>query len=777
MANIVNSGRAKIAAKQAANEPLLVTHFVFAFIDGLDPEDEVDLGEVMPDIGDIVHTELVGGQGYVSLDKVVYSTILGPNIGNFTFNWVGLVDEDDVLIAVSYVPPQYKYQTVGLDVGNTLTRNFLMQFNNAQETTGITVEAEAWQIDFLGRLDDIQDDLRMDMSDLFGDGFFIGNGFQIFAVSSTVNARAGVGYVGGLRVVLDADQIITTGVLPNDIYIEAWLDADASRSDVVFEFKSSAAGAPLTNYTDINGVVHYLVKIASVTAGYGVTDLRKNITFSHSIIQDLLERIILRATKESPSFTGNVSHSGAGRFLADFSNVSLSDRFIFQSSTTNVSSGVGVMANGSGAGGYWNAYSGSDPNNATVGQFYSTPEGVTIDSTRSGLGTQNPLFFKIGGAEKARITPEGRFLINTQEDPGVALNIGGTLRASQAQGVSEGSISSNYSSGQIYVQAGANKHPSIGFHSYSVYGGVLKQINGANFGFYGADGVTPANVNAANFLGNIDISYVVGLLSALALKANLASPALTGTPTAPTQSASDNSTAISTTAFVKTAIANLVASSPAALDTLNELAAALGNDPNFATTIATALGLKAPLLSPALTGAPTAPTAVPGTNNTQIATTEFVNNALGSSSKITTIKKASNQGVTNSATLVDATGMSQVLENGALYHVKAFITYNCGPTTGNGIKVTFAGAAINSWMWLANTNSTVNNQDPTANASGGNLQFSKSPNGSSGADEVIQFDGIVTGLGSAFVMRFAQSTAHATTTTLTANTVMIITKL
>ena len=112
--------------------------------------------------------------------------------------------------------------------------------------------------------------------------------------------------------------------------------------------------------------------------------------------------------------------------------------------------------------------------------------------------------------------------------------------------------------------------------------------------------------------------------SDLALKAPLASPALTGTPTAPTATAATNTTQIATTAFVRTEVANLVASAPAALDTLDELAAALGDDANFATTTATAIGLKAPLASPALTGTPTAPTASVGTNTTQIATTEFV---------------------------------------------------------------------------------------------------------------------------------------------------------
>ncbi len=94
---------------------------------------------------------------------------------------------------------------------------------------------------------------------------------------------------------------------------------------------------------------------------------------------------------------------------------------------------------------------------------------------------------------------------------------------------------------------------------------------------------------------NNDPNFSTTINNALALKAPLSSPALTGTPTAPTAAQSVNNTQIATTAFVKSAIAAMVGSAPAALDTLNELAAALGNDPNFATTMLNALSGKQPL--------------------------------------------------------------------------------------------------------------------------------------------------------------------------------------
>ena len=89
------------------------------------------------------------------------------------------------------------------------------------------------------------------------------------------------------------------------------------------------------------------------------------------------------------------------------------------------------------------------------------------------------------------------------------------------------------------------------------------------------------------------------------------SVALAGSPTTTTQSASDNSTKIATTAYADTAVANLVASAPASLNTLDELAAALNDDANFASTITTSIAAKLPLAGGTLTGDLTITNATP----------------------------------------------------------------------------------------------------------------------------------------------------------------------
>ncbi len=99
-----------------------------------------------------------------------------------------------------------------------------------------------------------------------------------------------------------------------------------------------------------------------------------------------------------------------------------------------------------------------------------------------------------------------------------------------------------------------------------------------------------ANTAFVRIAVNAYATTVTGLLAA---KANLNSPAMTGIPTVPTAAPGTNSLQAANTAFVAAAVARLVDSSPGALDTLNELAKALGNDPNFATTIMNALAGKA----------------------------------------------------------------------------------------------------------------------------------------------------------------------------------------
>ena len=120
------------------------------------------------------------------------------------------------------------------------------------------------------------------------------------------------------------------------------------------------------------------------------------------------------------------------------------------------------------------------------------------------------------------------------------------------------------------------------------------------FGKIKVDTISYTNTNGVE--QDASVETLVDNANTIATKAPLASPTLTGTPAAPTATAGTNTTQIATTAFVTGAISDLTDSAPATLDTLNELAAALGDDANFSTTVTNSIAAKLPLAGGTLTG-------------------------------------------------------------------------------------------------------------------------------------------------------------------------------
>lgn len=153
----------------------------------------------------------------------------------------------------------------------------------------------------------------------------------------------------------------------------------------------------------------------------------------------------------------------------------------------------------------------------------------------------------------------------------------------------------------IHVLAADPGSPSEGQLWFNSTDNVIKYYDGTDIVTVGAAGGggdadtldshdSGYFLDRANHTGSQAISTITSLQTTLDAKAPLTSPALTGTPTAPTAAAGTNTTQIATTAFVAAATAALVDSAPGTLDTLNELAAALGDDANFATTLSGQIG-------------------------------------------------------------------------------------------------------------------------------------------------------------------------------------------
>src|SRR6056300_1954243 len=139
--------------------------------------------------------------------------------------------------------------------------------------------------------------------------------------------------------------------------------------------------------------------------------------------------------------------------------------------------------------------------------------------------------------------------------------------------------------------------------------------------------------------------------------------------TVATATAGDNDTTVASTAFVSTAIANLADSAPATLDTLNELAAALGDDANFSTTVTNSIASKAPLASPTFTGTLTASGLVYPTSdgtNGQVLTTDGSGTLSFSTVSGTTINNnADNRIITGSGTANTLNGESTLTFDGS----------------------------------------------------------------------------------------------------------------
>lgn len=174
-------------------------------------------------------------------------------------------------------------------------------------------------------------------------------------------------------------------------------------------------------------------------------------------------------------------------------------------------------------------------------------------------------------------------------------------------------------------------------------------------------------------------STVKQLNDDLQLKANRHNPTFTGTVKAPTPAADSNDTSVSTTAWVRQAIAELVDSSPETLDTLSEIAAALGNDPNFATTITNQLAGKQPL-SPLLTAIAAVTTAANKlpyfTGANKVGLTDFTETARTLLAKGTTADIINFLGL--KATVDKANGALQKNANGADIPDKETFARNIG---------------------------------------------------------------------------------------------------
>ena len=210
---------------------------------------------------------------------------------------------------------------------------------------------------------------------------------------------------------------------------------------------------------------------------------------------------------------------------------------------------------------------------------------------------------------------------------------------------------------------------------------------------------TKSPIASPTFTGTVVLPNVPAIVTTqLDLKSPLASPTFTGTPAAPTASAATNTTQLATTAFVRTEVTNLIDSAPSALDTLNELAAALGDDASFSTTVTNSIATKLPLAGGTLTGG------LSGTTGTFSGAVEmdagsFVDNTAHRGYKVTNGSDGNGYLWAKYFHVADSSGAHKLCQ---AYDFQGFLV-SVTHDGGNGSALDYV------WIDSSNGNPTVNN--------------------------------------------------------------------
>jgi len=146
---MTNAGKDYITTRALENKGLDVKELVFAKIPNLNEQEERNPNEPMPSDLQIVHRRNIDVSGYVDANTVAWAVVLEQEIGDFDYNWIGLVTENGTLLAVDYLPLQRKRQ----GVNNVHNRSFVLKFAAAAALARITIPAQSWMFDYSPQID------------------------------------------------------------------------------------------------------------------------------------------------------------------------------------------------------------------------------------------------------------------------------------------------------------------------------------------------------------------------------------------------------------------------------------------------------------------------------------------------------------------------------------------------------------------------------------------------------------------------------------------------
>ncbi len=273
MANLITPQFERYVAEQTvARGSVQFDEFIFANIPGLN-ENNLAQYLTMPTSAQIVHRQAVSQSGVINENAVVYSVTIGTEVGDFDFNFIGLINRSKNLLAVAVQTDTVKkIRNKNAVQGNSITRNILLEFTGAKALTGINVNANTWQIDFTVRLHGLDEKIRLTNRDLYGRAVFFDDSFLVKRkTGNQFTIQPGTAYVEGIRMDLGALYNLTANNLPCSVYADLVHHCTVTgeyQTEIKYLTQSKA------DYLDTANRQHYVQILADIDSQGNVTDRR-----------------------------------------------------------------------------------------------------------------------------------------------------------------------------------------------------------------------------------------------------------------------------------------------------------------------------------------------------------------------------------------------------------------------------------------------------------------------------------------------------------------------
>ena len=273
MASLITPQFERYVAEQAiARGTVQFDEFIFANIPGLN-ENNLAQYLTMPTSTQIVHRQAVSQSGVINENAVVYSVTIGTEVGDFDFNFIGLINRSKNLLAVAVQTDTVKkIRNKNAVQGNSITRNILLEFSGAKALTGINVNANTWQIDFTVRLHGLDEKIRLTNRDLYGRAVFFDDSFLVKRkTGNQFTIQPGTAYVEGVRMGLGAEHHLTANSLPCSVYADVVHHCTVTgeyQTEIKYLTQSKA------DYVDTANRQHYVQILADIDSQGNVTDRR-----------------------------------------------------------------------------------------------------------------------------------------------------------------------------------------------------------------------------------------------------------------------------------------------------------------------------------------------------------------------------------------------------------------------------------------------------------------------------------------------------------------------